>query len=421
MGATAETYAGAVETEEHVPPVPRISIQAFCEGSELGRTIEEAARDRRMSKCRVKVQMGGVSAALEAYRDAPTPNLIVLETLANRATLLAQLGTLADYCDAGTQLIVIGHENDIALYRELTSRGVSDYIVAPFSALEFIRQISLIYNGPKAKTLGRMIAVVGAKGGVGSSTLAHNIGWSISRQFETQTVIADLDLAFGTVALNFNQDPMQGIADAIYSPDRLDANFVDRLLSRCGGELSILSAPVNLDRSYDLHEDALDPLSEILASTVPCSILDVPHCWAGWTKRVLVSADEVVVVACPDLANLRNAKAMIETLRQSRPNDRPPRIVLNMVGAPRRPEISVAEFAKVIEIETSGVIPFDPKLFGVAANNGQMLDEVDASAGVVETIAEMARALTGRPPAARKAKRNLLPSFFDRFVGGNGS
>jgi len=92
-----------------------------------------------------------------------------------------------------------------------------------------------------------------------------------------------------------------------------------------------------------------------------------------------------------------------------------------MVGAPRRPEISVAEFAKVIEIEAAGVIPFDPKLFGVAANNGQMLDEVDASAGVVETIAEMARALTGRPPATRKAKRNLLPAFFDRFVGGNGN
>jgi pilus assembly protein CpaE len=402
--------------EGHIAAIPRISIQAFCEAPEMCRVIDDASQDRRMCKAQVKVQMGGLVAALEAYRSAPTPNLIVLETSAKRSLLLEQLEDLAQYCDAGTRVVVVGRENDISLYRELTSRGVSDYFVAPLSVMEFIGRISLLYNGPKAGAIGRTVAVFGAKGGVGASTLAHNLAWSISRQFEMQTVICDLDLPFGTAALNYNQDPPQGLADAVFSPDRLDMNFIDRLLARCGDQLSILSAPATLDRAYDLDEQAIDPILEILGSTAPCSILDVPHCWNGWTRRVLTAVDEVIVVAAPDLANLRNAKTLVDMLRSTRTNDRAPHLVLNMVGMPRRPEISVAEFSRVIELEPTGVVPFDPKIFGVAANNGQMLDEVDVGSGVVEILDAMARVIAGRA-SGQKAPRGLLPKLLNRFVG----
>ena len=264
--------------------------------------VESAAVDRRMSKAHVKVHMGGIPAAVEAYRTAPTPNLIVLETYAERSALIEQLESLAEFCDAGTKVMVVGHENDIALYRDLTSRGVSDYVVAPLEILSFINQVSHLYNGPSAEVLGRMIAVVGAKGGVGASTIAHNLAWSVSRQLEYQTVIVDLDLPFGTTGLDFNQDPPQGVADAVFSPERLDTAFVDRLLSKCSDTLSILAAPATVDRLYDLQEQAFDATLDILRSTTPCTILDIPHQWAGWTKRVLVAADEVVVVAAPDLA-----------------------------------------------------------------------------------------------------------------------
>jgi pilus assembly protein CpaE len=414
-GTAVERSEKPDEAAIQIAPVPRISVQAFCETQDVARMIEAAADDRRMSKAHVKVLMGGVAAAVEAFRSAPTPNLIVLETLSNRMTLIGRLEQLSEFCDSGTKVMVIGHENDIALYRDLTTRGVSDYIVAPMDLLEFIQQVSHLYNGPSADSLGRLIAVVGAKGGVGASSVAHNLAWSISRVLHYQTVIADLDLAFGTAGLDFNQDPPQGVADAVFSPERLDSNFVDRLLSKCSETLSILAAPATVDRLYDLPEPAFDALLDILRSTTPCTVLDVPHQWTAWTRRVLVAADEVVIVASPDLANLRNAKTLLDALRAARPNDRPTKLILNAVGVPRRPEISLAEFAKAIETQPVAIIPFDPRLFGTAANNGQMLAEVEPNSKIVASLDDLGRALMGKA-AARREKKSLLSPLLGRFV-----
>ena len=115
-------------------------------------------------------------------------------------------------------------------------------------------------SAPDAKPVGRIIAVVGAKGGVGASTVAHNISWAIARDLSLDTVVTDLDLAFGTAGLDFNQDPPQGVADAVFSPDRIDTAFVDRLLSKCTDHLSLLAAPATLDRVYDFGADAFDPI-----------------------------------------------------------------------------------------------------------------------------------------------------------------
>jgi pilus assembly protein CpaE len=418
MAETAvERAEKAPEPVIQIAPVPRISIQAFCERQDVARVIESAADDRRFAKAHLKVHMGGVTAAIEAFRSAPTPNLIVIETLADREALVESLEALAEFCDAGTKVVVIGHENDIALYRDLTARGVSDYIVAPFDVLAFIQQVSVLYSSAGADTLGRIVAVVGAKGGVGASTIAHNLAWSISRTLDYQTVIADLDLAFGTAGLDFNQDPPQGVAEAVFSPDRLDTNFVDRLLSKCSETLSILAAPATVDRLYDLPEQAFDALLDILRSTTPCTVLDVPHQWTAWTRHVLVAADEVIIVCAPDLANLRNAKTLIDALRGARPNDRAPKLILNGVGVPRRPEISIAEFAKAVESESVCIVPFEPKMFGTAANNGQMLAEVDAGSKVVEALDDLGRRLMGKN-AVRKPKKSLLSPLLQRLSRG---
>jgi pilus assembly protein CpaE len=406
----------ASEGLQLIASVPRISVQSFCESTEVATVIDEATKDRRLSKAHVKTHMGGIPAAIEAFRSAPTPNLIVIESDSDRGTLVQQLESLAEFCDAGTKVMVIGHENDISLYRDLISRGVSDYVVAPIDPLGFIRQVSALYNGQNKEAIGRVIAVVGAKGGVGASTLSHNLAWSISRELELQTIIADLDLPFGTAGLDFNQDPPQGIAEAVFSPERLDANFMDRLLSKCSDTLSILAAPVSIERNYDLSEQSFEGLLDILRDTSPAVVLDVPHQWLGWTRRVLVGADEVAIVVTPDLANLRNAKIIMDSLRAARPNDMAPRIIINMTGVPKRPEIPIADFAKAMELTPLGTIPFDPKLFGTATNNGQMLAEVEASSKIVETIDDMGQQLMGRG-GSRRAKKTLLGPLFRRFGG----
>ncbi len=407
--ATADSGAG----DEHIAPAPRVSVQAFCESVDTAAAIQAAGEDRRLAKAHLRIQMGGLTAAVEAYQSSPTPNVIILES--ENGDILAGLDQLANYCDAGTRVIVIGRMNDVMLYRELVRRGVSDYLISPVGVLQVVRAVCGLFSAPDAKPVGRVIAVVGAKGGVGASTIAHNIGFSIAHDLKLDAVVTDLDLAFGTAGLDFNQDPPQGIAEAVFSPDRIDTAFVDRLLAKCTDHLNLLAAPATLDRVYDFGADAFDAIFNSLRATVPCVVLDVPHQWTGWTKQTLVGADEVLIVAVPDLANLRNTKNIYDFLKAARPNDHHPRYCLNQVGVPKRPEIKAADFAKALEEEPIAIVPFDPQAFGAAANNGQMIAEMSANHRTAEMFRQIAQQLTGRVEP-KKQRSGLLSPLIEKLL-----
>jgi pilus assembly protein CpaE len=279
--------------------------------------------------------------------------------------------------------------------------------------MSVITGISSIYREPGSEKLGQVYAFIGAKGGVGSSTVAHNVAWTMARLIGSDVILADLDMAFGTAGLDFNLDPTQGIAEAVFGSDRLDEVLLDRLLAKCEDHLSLLAAPATLDKAYDFGEEAFDQMLEIVQSNVPTVVLDVPHMWTAWARRTLIGADEVIITAMPDLANLRNAKAIIDLLRQARPNDAAPKLVLNMVGVPKRPEIKPDDFAAALQLTPIASIPFDPLLFGTAANNGQMIAEASAKTVVADAFADIAQVVSGRKELKKARKGGLdLGSLF---------
>jgi pilus assembly protein CpaE len=399
--------------DDFIAPAPRVSVQAFCESTETAAAMQSAAEDRRLAKAHLTIKMGGVAAAIESYRTVPTPNVIILETDGS-TDILAGLDDLASVCDPGTRVVVIGTAHDTAPYRELVRRGVSDYVIGPIKPLDAVRAICSLFAASDAIPLGRIIAIVGAKGGVGASTIAHNVAWAIARDLALDSVVIDLDLAFGTAGLDYNQDPLQGIANAVFSPERLDTAVMDRLLAKCTDHLSLLAAPATLERVYDFGEQAFDSIFDTLRMTTPCIVLDVPHQWSGWTKRILVGADDILVVAEPDLANLRNTKNMLNMLKASRPNDRPPLYCLNQVRMPKRPEIDAGGFAKTIESPPIAAIPFDSRMFGTAANNGQMIAEIAASHRTTKMFLQIAHRLTGRSEI-KKPRGSFLSPIIGRL------
>ncbi|MBB3946675.1 pilus assembly protein CpaE [Rhizobium skierniewicense] len=414
-GPSQEPYADEpVRTSDldALRPLPRISVHAFCESDGLQRVIERLSGDRRMNKVSLRVTNGEVEAAATMFAASPTPNLIILETAREPSTLLNDLAPLAEVCDPTTRVIIIGRHNDISLYRDLIRNGISEYLVAPVTMPDLLASISAIFVDPESEPLGRNIAFIGAKGGVGSSTIAHNCAFGISTLFSTETILADLDLPFGTANIDFDQDPAQGIAEAVYAPERLDEVFLDRLLTKCSEHLSLLAAPSLLDRPYDFERLAFQPLLELLQRSSPVAVLDVPHIWSDWTQTVLAEADKVVITAVPDLANLRNTKNLLDALKRLRPNDKVPHLVLNQVGMLKRPEIAPADFFEPLEIEPIAIIPFDVQLFGNAANSGRMISEIDAKSPIAETISQISHIVTGRS-SARKAKRAGLGKFMD--------
>ena len=390
--------------ETLIASVPRINIGIFCDNEATLQAMQQVAADRRMSRAHVTVHTGGIIGAFQTYSAAISPNLLIVESHSPRDALLGELAQLAQVCDAATKVIVIGHVNDVILYRELMRQGVSEYFVAPINLLQMIQVISGLYTDPKAKPIGRVIAFVGAKGGVGSSTIAHNVGWLISGRYSTETVITDFDLAFGTAGLNFNQEGGMGIADALSAPERVDATLIDRLLTKCTEKLSLLASGGVVDREFHIDSNAVSAVLDVVRHNVPLVVVDVPNIWATWTKYTLVHADDVIITATPELAALRNAKNMFDVLKASRPNDTVPKIILNQVGAPKRPEIPAAEFAKALGVEPLAVIPYDPQVFGTAASNGQMIVEVAAKARTAEILNEVAQALSGHEAPKQKSK-----------------
>lgn len=398
--------------------IPRIAIHVFGERTDTMEAAERAAADRRLSRATTLVRPGGLAGAVTAYQSEPTPSLIIVECASPAPVLIADLERLAEVCDPGSKVVVVGAANDIALYRELMRRGVSEYVVAPVSPLQLISVIGALYSDPHAPFLGRSIAFVGARGGVGSSTVAHNTAFTITERLASNAVVVDYDLPFGTAGLDFNQDPVQGVADALSQPDRLDPVLLDRMMVRCSERLSLFAAPATLDADWEITPDAVDEVTQRIRTTAPYVVLDLPHVWSKWVRRMLVSSDEVVIVAAPDLASLRNAKNMVDLIRGARPNDAPPRLVLNQVGVPGRPEIPIRDFCNALGLPATLVLPFDPKLYGLASNNGQMILEVGAKSKSAEGFQHLAHVVTNRDvpllPAPASMKKSLLDKLLKR-------
>ena len=408
-----ETFGAA----PHERPVPRISIHGFCEFPDTGSALQRAGSDRRLSKAHLTVQLGGVNAAIEHFHGQTTPNLLLVETKLNGQDALHELDRLAEVCDPTTKVVVVGRVNDVELYRELMRRGASEYLVAPLQPLQVSEMVAGLYSDPGAKPVGRVIAFAGARGGAGSSTIAHNVAWCIAEELAIHTTVVDFDLPFGTTGLDFNDEASQGVADALSAPERLDDVLLDRLLIKRGERLALFTAPASLERDYNAAPEAYEAVIDATRAITPCVIVDLPHTWTPWVKQCMVAADEIVIVATPDLASLRNAKNIMELVRHARPNDPPPRLLLNQAGMPKRPEIPAKDFAETMGVEPIAVLGFDAQLFGQAANNGQMLLELAPRAPISDGVRLLARALTGRSAsthAAEKAPTSILSFLTSR-------
>ncbi len=414
MSTAIEPTLNAAPENFPVALIPRINIGIFCDNQNTAQAMQTASADRRMARAHVSIQLGGIAQAVQTYRGESTPNVVIVESHGDRAKIMAELAEFAEVCQPTTKVIVIGHVNDIILYRELMKNGVSDYVVAPINPVSFIETLAALYNDPKAAPLGKIIAFVGSKGGVGSSTIAHNIAYATSQNLNIETILTDLDLSFGTAALNFNQDASGSIYEALSAPDRVDSTLVDRLMSKLGNKLSLLNGPGSVEKDMNIEAHSVETVLNVVRHAAPLIVVDVPNMWAPWVKYTLMNADEIVITATPELPSLRNAKNLVDLLKVGRPNDRQPRLVLNQVGVPKRPEIPAADFSKALGLTPSAVIPHDPQSFGLAQGNGQMLFEVAPKSKAAEVLTLLSENLTGQHKPV-KAQRFALPNIMSKL------
>ena len=369
----------------------RLSIDAFAATPGFAAALEQLAADPLFAKSRIALHQGGLAAAVERYQSQTTPQLVLVEEPGDAAVLQERLAQLAEVCVSGTRVMVAGTVNDIVTYRRLLADGVSDYLVTPLSGDQLMAAVQGLFADPAAAPKGKMIAFYGARGGAGSSTLAQNAAWNLA-QAGDEVIYLDLDLAFGTSGLIFNADARQTVGEMLGEPERIDIQLLDRILVKQDEHLRLLPAAAELKELPPITAEAVEHLFDLARRMAAVLVVDLPHLWAPWVRHALESADELVLTSAPDLASLRDAKALLELLSR---RSSPPKLVLNKLVSGKSTQLTAKDFAETLKLAPALTLPLDG-LFVEAGNNGQMLTEQAKGNKSAESFRQFSLSLSGR-------------------------
>lgn len=392
----------------------RLSIDAFPLAQETESAFQGLTGQREFSRAKVSVHTGGLARAVKHYVDNPSPQVIIVEESGGAEEIQKGLESLAEVVEPGRKVIVIGGINDVQAYRRLISQGVSEYLVSPVTAEDVAAAIVACVKDPGATPRGRVISFIGARGGVGSSTMAVNMAWTLAEMTQEAVIGVDLDLNFGTMALALNLDPKQSVSEALTDSDRIDAVLVERIMMEHGDHLSVLSTAGSLKELVPPTPDAVERLIDICRAMAPFVVVDLPRRWNGWVSGTLLQSDEVVIVASPDLANLRDAKQLVEWLKAKRGGS-VTRLILSKADAAKRNQLSVKDFQDTLGLGPSLTVGFDATLFAQLMNNGQMIAEGANGHKLTEQLRQFARLLGARKGIAKPGGKGLsLMSWLKR-------
>ena len=374
----------------------RLSIDVFAINEQTATAGKALAEQRAFSRCKVAVREGGLARAVTHYADHPSPHLIIVEDDGDDDTLQGRLDGLAQVVEPGRKLIVVGSVNDISVYRRIVSLGVTDYLVSPLKLEAMMDAIERAAHDPKGPERCKYIAVMGARGGTGSSTIAHNLAWAASKKIGLKTILVDLDLTFGTAGLAFNQDPRQPLGEAFSDPERLDATLIERFMTNEDENLSILSTPGTLRQYDEIDDEVVEKTVDLCRQMAKLVIVDVPHVWTGWSESVMTGADEAVLVVAPDIANIRDARNMLDFLNGKRGDSRATRMIINKSDLAKRTKLLPKDISNTLGVQPIANIPFDPVVFNESSNDGKMVGERFKSHKLVGTFTDLAMKLGAR-------------------------
>jgi pilus assembly protein CpaE len=344
-----------------------------------------------------EVRRGNVETAITYLAANRSPQTLIVD-ISGAELPLSAINRLADVCEPNVQLIAVGDRNDVALYRDLTHLGVSDYLVKPVPPAVLRKALTATARpqGDRSpRKQGKLIAITGARGGVGTSTLAANISWILANRSKRRVALLDLDLYNGDCALLLGAEPTTGLREALETPERVDSLFVERTMTRCGDNLFVMNSETRLDAPLNFAPEAADPLLEVLRTQFHYVIVDLPRTLQKIHHRVIQSANVRVVVADLTLRALRDT---VRLMGHFGPDSEAARslVVINRRGEYAGAEIPLEEFSKAVQHTPRYVITFDPKAMINAANMGK---PVAGSRGrLSDTLVALSADIGGQAP-----------------------
>ncbi len=357
-----------------------------------------------------KLYLGGLPNAVQSLSMTASPQILLVD-LAGSGDPLGEIGSLAEVCEPGTIVLALGSINDVTLYRELLASGIQDYLLKPVTP-DLLRDAFAMaqnaFNTPKtqehAEKQQRIVHVVGARGGLGASSIAASLAWQFAEDAQERTAILDLDLHFGVGALTFDVEPGRGLTDALENPSRVDSLFVERAIVKISDRLAVMSAETPMTMPLLADGNALQHLQDELKSAYDMLVVDIPRNIAVQNPTLIADATDVVVVTDMTLAATRDTIRLLGFLQSVSPNARV-WIVGNRVGAGGELEVTRKDFEASIERPIALAIVFDPKSAALAAKQGKPIVEAakgSKAANAMKQLYTMIHSVDGAPEKSAK-------------------
>jgi pilus assembly protein CpaE len=339
-----------------------------------------------------KVNKGGLRNAVQTLSVSTSPNVLFVD-LSESGDPLNDINSLAEVCEPGTVVIAAGQVNDVRLYRDLVASGIQDYLLKPFSPDQLrdaFAQAQATFNAPKVVDVAAadrphlMTAVIGARGGVGASTVATSLAWLFGDRHDRSTALLDLDVHFGTGALALDLEPGRGLTDAIENPSRIDGLFIERAMVRANDKLAVLSAEASISQPLLSDGSAFYQLQEEIKGAFECMVIDLPRGMLVQHPHLLNDAHAAVIVTELTLAAARDVIRLLAWLKSNAPQARV-MLVANRVPLAGS-EITRKDFETSVERKIDFVIPLDQKLAAQAAKLGKPLAEAGKGAKTSQAL-----------------------------------
>lgn len=356
-----------------------------------------------------EVHEGNVET-MPALMAGSAPPAFLLADISDSADPVAALDAVAAQCGPETRVVVVGLANDVSLYRRLMGMGVSDYLVKPVSGpvLAEAIQAATRAEAPEAprRRSARLIAMIGARGGVGVTALALSAAWWLAQ--DKKVVLLDLDLHFGSAALSLDLELGRGLHEILSNPDRIDSLLIGAAMTKAGDRLQILGAEEPLEETLDSGHEGMAALLTEFSGSADCVLVDTPRSLNDLCRQVLAAADVIAVVTDLSLPAMRDTRRLVTLARSQRP-DVQILVIANRVGAGIG-EVGRADFERGAGAKIDVVVPFDAKAAASAAEFGKTLAETARTPATLAALRSLAAAVAGAPMPAKT-------SLIERLLG----
>lgn len=352
------------------------------------------------------ISQGTIADAARTAGIAAAPQTLLVD-LGDSADPEADTATLVELIGNETSIVCLGDINDVRLYRQMIHAGATDYLVKPLEVDALRSALRRIEESRERRrvlgTRGRIVIVIGTRGGVGASTVVANLGWLLSDNSKQKVGLIDLDFRFGTLALQFDVESGSGLHEALRQPDRVDELFLERSMRQAAANLSLLSTEEPLGEPATFTPASIMLLLEQVGLRHDWVVVDLPRHAAGTQREVLAVSTDIVLVTDFSLASLRDTLRLREMIRLSAPAAKL-RIVGSLVSSAKG-HLSQGDFEGGLKAKLDAVIPFDPAAVAKSANEGKPLPQIARNARITGAFKKLADVLrkTPDPLAAAEA------------------